>query len=63
MILWFLYFAKAPKEMSEEYPIPELDEEIDQVAVTPAFVKGFCALFDWSVPYRTRKAASLVFPL
>ena len=62
-ILWSLDSATASKEMSEGYFIPELDEEIDQVAVSPVFVKGFCALFDPSVPFRTRKAASLVFPL
>ena len=62
-ILWSLDSATAPREMSEGYFIPELDEEIDQVAVSPVFVKGFCALFDPSVPFRTRKAACLVFPL
>jgi len=62
-ILWSLDSATAPRELSEGYFIPELDEEIDDVAVSPAFVKGFCALFDPSVPFRTRKAASLVFPL
>lgn len=61
--LWSLDSTAAPREMSEGYFIPELDEEIDQVAVSPVFVKGFCALFDPSVPFRTRKAASLVFPL
>lgn len=62
-ILWSLDSTTAPKELSEGYFIPELDEEIDEVAVSPIFVKGFCALFDPSVPFRTRKAASLVFPL
>ena len=55
-ILRSLDSATAPKEMS-------LDEEIDQVAISPAFVKGSCTLFDPSVPFRTRKAACLVFPL
>jgi len=62
-ILWSLDSTAAPRELSEGYFIPELDEEIDEVAVSPVFVKGFCALFDPSVPFRTRKAASLVFPL
>jgi len=62
-ILWSLDSTTAPRELSEGYFIPELDEEIDDVAVSPVFVKGFCALFDPSVPFRTRKAASLVFPL
>jgi len=62
-ILWSLDSTAAPREMSGGYFIPELDEEIDEVAVSPVFVKGFCALFDPSVPFRTRKAASLVFPL
>ena len=62
-ILWSLGSTTAPREMSEGYFIPELDEEIDEVSVSPVFVKGFCALFDSSVPFRTRKAASLVFPL
>jgi hypothetical protein len=62
-ILWSLDSTAAPREMSEGYFIPELDEEIDDVAVSPVFVEGFCALFDPSVPFRTRKAASLVFPL
>ena len=61
--LWSLDSTAAPKELSEGYFIPELDEEIEEVAVSPVFVKGFCALFDPSVPFRTRKAASLVFPL
>jgi hypothetical protein len=61
--LWSLDSTTAPREMSEGYFIPELDEEIEEVAVSPVFVKGFCALFDSSVPFRTRKAASLVFPL
>jgi hypothetical protein len=61
--LWSLDSTTAPREMSEGYFIPELDEEIEEVAVSPVFVKGFCALFDPSVPFRTRKAASLVFPL
>ena len=62
-ILWSLDSTVAPREMSEGYFIPELDEEIDEVAISPTFVKGFCALFESSVPIRTRKAASLVFPL
>ena len=62
-ILWSLDSATAPKEMPERHFIPELDKEIDQVAVSPVFVKGLCALFDSSVPFRTRKAASLVLPL
>ena len=62
-ILWSLDSATAPKGMSEAYPIPELAEETDRVVVSPVFVKGFCALFDSSVPFRTRKAASLVSPL
>ena len=62
-ILWSLDSTVAPREMSEGYFIPELDEEIDEVAISPTFVKGFCALFEPSVPFRTRKAASLVFPL
>lgn len=62
-ILWSLDSTAAPRELSEGYFIPELDEEIEEVAVSPVFVKGFCALFDPSVPFRTRKAASLVFPL
>ena len=61
--LWSLDSATAPKEMSEGYFIPELDEEIDQFAISPAFVKGSCTLFGRSVPFRTRKAASLVFSL
>jgi hypothetical protein len=61
--LWSLDSTTASREMSEGYFIPELDEEIEEVAVSPVFVKGFCALFDPSVPFRTRKAASLVFPL
>ena len=60
-ILWSLDSSTAPKEMPEGYFIPELDEEIDQPAVSPVFVKGFYALFDPSVPFRTRKAASLMF--
>lgn len=62
-ILWSLNSTTAPGEMSEGYFIPELDEEIDVIAVSPVFIRGFCALFDSSVPFRTRKAASLVFPL
>ena len=62
-ILWSLDSATAPREMSEGYFIPELDEEIDQVAVSTVFVKGFYAPFDPSVPFRTRKAASLVYSL
>jgi hypothetical protein len=61
--LWSLDSTTAPREMSEGYFIPELDEEIEEVAVSPVSVKGFCALFDPSVPFRTRKPASLVFPL
>ena len=61
--LWSLDSTTAPREMSEGYFIPELDEEIEEVAVSPVFVKGFCALFDPSVPFHTRKAASLMFPL
>ena len=61
--LWSLGSAAAPKELSEDYFIPELDDEIEELAVSPVFVKGFCALFDPSVPPPTRKAALLVFPL
>jgi hypothetical protein len=61
--LWSLDSTTAPREMSEGYFIPELDEEIEEVMVSPIFIKGFCALFDPSVPFRTRKAVSLVFPL
>ena len=40
---------------AEGYFISELDEEIDQVAISPVFVKGFCTLFDPPVPSRTKK--------
>jgi hypothetical protein len=61
--LWSLDSTMAPREMSEGYFIPELDEEIEEVAVSPVFIKGFCALFDPPVPFHMRRAASLVFPL
>ena len=50
---------------AERYFIPELDEEIVQVAVSPVIIKGFCTHFDPPMPFklRTRKVAYLVFPL
>ena len=60
-ILWSLDPAAAPRELFEGYFIPELNEEIDQVVVSPVFVKGFCALFGPSVPSRTKESASSMF--
>jgi len=43
VILRSLDSALALRELSEGHLIPELDEEIDEVAVYLVFVKGICA--------------------
>ena len=35
--------------------VSELDKEIDEVAVSPVFVKGFCMLFDPPIPSRSKR--------
>ena len=61
-ILWSLDPIAAPRRLSEEHFIPELDEEIGEVAVSQVSANGFCALFGPSVSFSTRKVALLVFP-
>ena len=57
-----VYFDLFLREAEGDF-IPELDNEINQVAVSPVFVKGICALFNPPIPFYTKKVVSLVFPL
>jgi hypothetical protein len=61
--LWSLDSTTAPREMSEGYFIPELDEEIEEVAASPVFGQGILCAIRFIHPFPHEKSGVFGVPV